>query len=231
MANPIDRKKINISVDCVIFGFDESDADLKVLLIERGQEPFYSQLALPGDLVNLNEDIDDAALRVLLELTGLEKIYLEQLFTFGNITRHPLARVVTVAYYALIKPSDFTLQPSSFAKRAEWRSIAEIKELAFDHFKILSSALTRLKSKIRYQPIGFNLLPKKFTLTQLQNLYETILDTDFDKRNFRKKILSMDLLIPLSEKQEGVSHRAAQLYKFDISLYERLQAVGFNFAL
>jgi len=142
-----------------------------------------------------------------------------------------LGRVVTVTYYALIKPSDFDLNPSSFAVKAEWKSISDIRELAFDHFKILSTALTRLKGKIRYQPIGFNLLPEKFTLTQLQNLYETILDTDFDKRNFRKKILSMDLLIPLNEKQKGVAHRAARLYKFDMDRYDKLQTLGFNFVL
>ncbi len=231
MANPIDRSIINVSVDCVIFGFNESEADLKVLCIERGEEPFYGQLALPGDLVKIDEDIDSAARRVLKELTGVSNIFLEQLFTFGNITRHPLGRVVTVAYFALIKPSDFDLSPSGFATRAEWRSISDIRELAFDHFRILSSALSRLKGKIRYQPIGFNLLPEKFTLTQLQNLYETILDTDFDKRNFRKKILSMELLIPLEEKQRGVAHRAARLYKFDMTRYEKLQAVGFNFVL
>jgi len=231
MANPINRQIINISVDCVIFGFDENEIDLKVLLIERGEEPFYGQMALPGDIIKIEEDIDMAALRVLQELTGLENIFLEQLFTFGNITRHPLGRVVTISYYAFVKPSNFELNPSSFATRVEWQSISEIKELAFDHFKILSSALSRVKSKIRYQPIGFNLLPEKFTLTQLQNLYETILDTDFDKRNFRKKILSMELLVPLSEKQSGVAHRAARLYKFDLERYERLQAVGFNFAL
>lgn len=231
MANPIDRSIINISVDCVIFGFDETEIDLKVLLIERGEEPFYGQMALPGDLVHINEDIDDAAMRVLKELTGLEEIFLEQLFTFGNITRHPLGRVVTTTYYSLIKPSDFHLLPSSFATKVEWKSISDIRELAFDHFKILSTALTRLKGKIRYQPIGFNLLPEKFTLTQLQNLYETILDTDFDKRNFRKKILSMDLLLPLNEKQKGVAHRAARLYKFDMERYDKLQTLGFNFVL
>ncbi|MBX2846528.1 MAG: NUDIX hydrolase [Saprospiraceae bacterium] len=231
MANPIDRSIINISVDCVIFGFDENEIDLKVLLIERGEEPFFGQMALPGDLVNIDENIDESAKRVLRELTGLDDIFLEQLFTFGNITRHPLGRVVTVTYYALIKPSDFDLLPSGFATMAEWRSISEIRELAFDHFKILSTALTRLKGKIRYQPIGFNLLPEKFTLTQLQSLYETILDTDFDKRNFRKKILSMDMLIPLNEKQKGVAHRAARLYKFDMERYDKLQTLGFNFAL
>lgn len=231
MANPLDRKNINLSIDCVIFGFDEDEKDLKVLLIERGEEPFYGQMALPGDLVEINEDIDIAAKRILKELAGLENIYLEQLYTFGNLTRHPLGRVVTVSYYALIKPSDTELVPASFAKSAEWRPISEIKELAFDHFKILSLALTRLKDKIRYQPIGFNLLPEKFTLTQLQNLYEIILDTDFDKRNFRKKILKMEILIPTEDFQIGVSHRAARLYKFNIEKYEELQALGFNYSI
>lgn len=231
MANPIDRSIINLSVDCVIFGFDEDANDLKVLLIERGEEPFYGQLALPGDLISFDEDIENAAKRVLKELAGLENIFLEQLYSFGNLTRHPLGRVVTVAYYALIKPSDTHLVPASFAKNAEWRAISDIKELAFDHFRILSVALNRLKGKIRYQPIGFNLLPEKFTLSQLQRLYEIILDTDYDKRNFRKKILNMDILIPLDERQTGVSHRAARLYKFDLDKYEDLQAMGFNYML
>lgn len=231
MANPIDRSIINVSADCVIFGFDEDDKDLKVLLIERGEEPFYGQMALPGDLMRIDEDIDTAAKRVLKQLAGLEDIFLEQLYTFGNLTRHPLGRVLTVSYYALIKPADSDLIPASFAKRAEWMAISDIKELAFDHFKILSAALSRLKNKIRYQPIGFNLLPEKFTLTQLQNLYEIILDTDFDKRNFRKKILKMDILIPTEERQQGVSHRAARLYKFDMEKYEELQTMGFNYSI
>lgn len=231
MANPIDRKIINVSTDCVIFGFDEDANDLKVLVIERGEEPFYGQMALPGDLVKQDEDLDSAAKRVLKELAGLEDIFLEQLYTFGNLTRHPLGRVVTVAYYALIKPSDSDLVPASFAKRAEWRAISDIKELAFDHYKILSSALNRLKGKIRYQPIGFNLLPEKFTLSQLQKLYEVILDTDYDKRNFRKKILGMDILIPTNERQKGVAHRAARLYEFDLEKYEKLSTLGFNYVL
>ncbi len=231
MANPIDRSIINVSTDCVIFGFDEDANDLKVLLIERGEEPFYGQMALPGDLVNQNEDIDSSAKRVLRELAGLEDIFLEQLYTFGNLTRHPLGRVVTIAYYALIKPSDSNLVPASFAKRAEWRAISDIKELAFDHYNILSAALNRLKGKIRYQPIGFNLLPEKFTLSQLQKLYEVILDTDYDKRNFRKKILSMDILIPTNERQKGVAHRAARLYEFDLEKYEKLSTLGFNYML
>ena len=231
MANPIDRSVINVSVDCVIFGFDEDANDLKVLLIERGEEPFYGQMALPGDLMLINENIDQATNRVLKDLAGLEDIYLEQLYTFGNLTRHPLGRVVTVAYYALIKPSDSDLIPASFAKRAEWRAISDIRELAFDHFKILSTALSRLKSKIRYQPIGFNLLPEKFTLTQLQSLYEVILDEDFDKRNFRKKILKMDILIETDELQKGVPHRAARLYRFDLDKYEELSTLGFNYSI
>lgn len=231
MANPKNRDLIDVSADCVIFGFDEKEKDLKVLLIERGEEPFLGQLALPGDLIHINEDIDSAAKRILKELAGLENIYLEQLYTFGNLTRHPLGRVITVSYYALIKPSDTELIPASFATKAEWKTISEIRELAFDHFTILSLALTRLKNKIRYQPIGFNLLPEKFTLTQLQNLYEVILDTDFDKRNFRKKILKMDILIPTNEMQKAVSHRAAKLYKFDLEKYEELQKMGFNYSI
>jgi 8-oxo-dGTP diphosphatase len=218
------------SIDTVIFGFDEGN--LKVLLIERGEEAFIGKMALPGNLVNEDESLDEGAGRILYELTGLKNTHLEQLYTFGEVNRHPLGRVITVAYYSLIRIKKLKLQPKiSFAKRAVWVSVSEIPSLAFDHNQIVDKALDRLKGKLWYKPIGFELLSEKFTLTQLQGIYESILQIPIDKRNFRKKMLGYDLLIELEEKQEGVSHRAAKLYKFDKHRYELLDKLGFKFEL
>ncbi|HKK78197.1 MAG TPA: NUDIX domain-containing protein [Phaeodactylibacter sp.] len=221
--------KSAFTVDNVIFGFDEGD--LKVLLIKRGEEPHQGKWALPGYFVYPNEDLDAAAKRVLEELTGLRNVYLEQVKTFGAVDRHSFGRVITVAYFSLIKISHYNIQPSSIARKAKWHSIAEVDGLAFDHDEILEACFNRLKWSVRSRPVGFELLPPKFTLTELQHLYEAILETDLDKRNFRKKILSMDLLIDLDETQEGVAHRPARLYRFDPKRYEQFLAEGFNFEL
>ncbi|HQU59131.1 MAG: NUDIX hydrolase [Phaeodactylibacter sp.] len=223
--------KSAFTVDNVIFGFDEGD--LKVLLIKRGEDPHKGKWALPGYFVYPNEDLDTAAKRVLDELTGLRNVYLEQVRTFGAVNRHPFGRVITVAYFSLIKISDYTIQPSSIAQKAKWHAIAKVKELAFDHKEILDACFNRLKWLVRSRPVGFELLPPKFTLTELQHLYEAILEPEagLDKRNFRKKILSMNLLIDLDETQEGVAHRPARLYQFDKDKYEEFLAEGFNFEL
>ena len=223
--------KSAFTVDNVIFGFDEGD--LKVLLIKRGEDPHKGKWALPGYFVYPNEDLDTAAKRVLDELTGLRNVYLEQVRTFGAVNRHPFGRVITVAYFSLIKISDYTIQPSSIAQKAKWHAIAKVKELAFDHKEILDACFNRLKWLVRSRPVGFELLPPKFTLTELQHLYEAILEPEagLDKRNFRKKILSMNLLIELDETQEGVAHRPARLYQFDKDKYEEFLAEGFNFEL
>lgn len=221
--------KSAFTVDNVIFGFDEGD--LKVLLIKRGEEPFQGKWGLPGYFVYPNEDLDAAAKRVLEELTGLRNVFLEQVKTFGAVNRHPFGRVITVAYFSLIKISHYTLQPSSIARKAKWHSVSEVEELAFDHNDILEACFNRLKWLVRSRPVGFELLPPKFTLTELQHLYEAILETKLDKRNFRKKILSMDLLSDLDETQEGVAHRPARLYQFDRGRYEQLLAEGFSFEL
>jgi 8-oxo-dGTP diphosphatase len=221
--------KSAFSVDNVIFGFD--GGDLKVLLIQRGAAPFKGKWALPGDLVYPNEDIDTAAERVLEQLTGLRGVYLEQVKAFGAVNRHPLGRVITIAYYSLIKISDYIVTPASFAQSARWHSIPEVGELAFDHNEILDTCLRRLKLKVRMAPVGFELLPPKFTLTELQQLYEAILVEKLDKRNFRKKILSMNLLLDLNEMQEGVAHRPAKLYQFDKDIYQQFVAEGFSFDL
>ncbi len=221
--------KSAFTVDNVIFGFDEGD--LKVLLIKRGEEPYSGQWALPGYFVYHNEDLDTAAKRVLEELTGLRNVYLEQVKTFGTVDRHPFGRVITVAYFSLVKIANFTVQPASIALKARWHSVSKVHDLAFDHQEILNAAFQRLKWLVRSRPVGFELLPPKFTLTELQHLYEAILETELDKRNFRKKILSMDLLIDLDETQEGVAHRPARLYRFDRKKYEQFLAEGFSFEL
>mgnify|MGYP005666443179 CR=1 FL=1 len=221
--------KSAFTVDNVIFGFDEGD--LKVLLIKRGEDPYEGMWALPGYFVDPQEDLDSAAVRVLEQLTGIKDVFLEQVHTFGAVNRHPVGRVITVAYCSLIKISDYTVQAASIALKAKWHSVAKVKNLAFDHPEILESCLKRLKRLVRTRPVGFELLPPKFTLTELQHLYEAILETPLDKRNFRKKILSMNLLIDLNETQEGVAHRPARLYQFDQSKYEEFLADGFSFEL
>jgi len=224
-----EKYKSFFSVDNIIFGYDHSD--LKVLLIKRGGEPFLGMWALPGDKVKLDETLDHAALRILDELTGVKDVYLDQVYTFGEIERHPEGRVITIAYYSLINIKDVVLRPDSFAEEVAWKPIGSIENLAFDHQKIMNTCLQRLKQDIKLRPIGFELLPYKFTLTELQRLYEVILDQDLDKRNFRKKILSMNLLKTDHEYQSGVSHRPAKLYTFDAVKYEAAKKTGFVFEL
>ncbi len=218
-----------LTVDCVVFGLDEDD--LKVLLVQRGGEPFKGCWALPGGFVEVHETTDQAALRELEEETGVRDVYLEQLYTFSRVDRDPRERVVSVAYYALVKLNEHAVRAATDANDAAWFSVEEATNLAFDHDEIVGMARERLRGKVRYQPIGFELLPERFTLTQLQRLYEIVLDTDLDKRNFRKKILAMDLLRPLNEVERGVSHRAARLYRFDQRRYVQLRKRGFNFEL
>lgn len=218
-----------VTVDCVVFGFD--DADLKLLLVRRKAAPFRGRWALPGGFVQLEESLEDAARRELAEETGLARPYLEQLFTFGEPGRDPRERVISVAYYALLKLSEHRVQAATDADAVGWFPVAELPELAFDHELIVETGLRRVKAKVRYEPIGFELLPEKFTLGELQRLYETVLEQPLDKRNFRKKILAMKLLEPLDEYQRDVAHRAAQFYRFNRRRYEQLRKRGFNFEI
>ena len=218
-----------LTVDCVVFGFDESE--LKVLLIERALEPFKGKWALPGGFVRVDEPLDEAARRELEEEAGLKQVFLEQLYTFGNVERDPRKRVVSVAYYALVKLSAHETKAATDAADARWFPVSKVPKLAFDHAEILATALARLKAKVRYQPIGFELLPPKFTLSQLQHLYEAVLGVGLDKRNFRKKVLSFGLLVPLNETQMVGRHRPAQLFCFDADKYERLKRKGMLFEL
>ncbi len=210
-----------LTVDCVIFGLDESHK-LKVLLIQRAHGPFQGQWALPGGFVDMNEALETAALRELEEETGVKDVFIEQLFTFGAPGRDPRGRVVSVAYYALVNLEEHPVQAASDARRVKWFQTDQLPALAFDHEHILQVAVARLQAKVRYQPIGFELLPEQFTLFQLQKLYETILGVEeLNKRNFRTRILKMGVLQEVG-KQEGVAHRPAKLYSFDKEKYEQL---------
>lgn len=218
-----------LTVDCVVFGLDEED--LKVLLIERDLEPFAGQWALPGGFVRVEESLEEAARRELEEETGLKQVFLEQLYTFGDVGRDPRERVVTVAYYALVNIRDHRVTAATDARDAAWFPVSRLPSLAFDHKRILAAALARLKGKVRYQPVGFELLPAKFTLSQLQHLYETILERALDKRNFRRKVLAMGFVEETDETERDVAHRAARLYRFNKAKYRKLTQEGFLFEL
>lgn len=218
-----------LTTDCVVFGLDEDD--LKILLIQRDITPFEGKWALPGGFIKMDESIDDCARRELQEETGLKGIYLEQLYTFGAPNRDPREQVVTVAYFALVNLIDHRPEAATDARNAAWFAQDDLPKLAFDHKEILAKAKDRLRGKLRYEPIGFELLPDKFTLTQLQRLYEIILETEIDKRNFRKKVLKLDILIETDEVEQDVARRAAKLYRFDQKKYQKLAKQGINFEI
>lgn len=218
-----------VSVDCVVFGYHNET--LKVLLIKRGVAPFKGSLALPGDLVYPNENINVAASRVLIELTGISTPYIEQTKVYGDAGRHPAGRVITTGYYALVDIDKHDPQASAWADGVMWKDIKEVPQLAFDHSQILEDALTTLRSRVRRRAVGFELLPQKFTLAQIQRLYEVLLNEKYDKGNFRKKILDMNLLTDLKEMQTNVSHRPAKLFSFDAKRYQELRSNGPYFHL
>ena len=210
-----------VTVDCIIFGLDESQ-QLKVLLVRRKLPPFAGQWALPGGFVQMEESLENAARRELQEETGMTNVFMEQLFTFGLPDRDPRGRVISVAYYALVNLVEHPIKAATDADRADWFSLNQVPPLAFDHASILETALARLRAKLRYQPIGFELLPEYFTLSQLQELYETVLGVpSLNKRNFRTKILKMGVLKEIG-KQQNVPHRPAMLYAFDQEKYDQL---------
>lgn len=232
-----------ISVDCVIFGFDFEK--LKVLVIEREEndDKQNARFSLPGDLIFDDENLDQAAQRVLKELTGLENIFLEQLGAFGNLDRlskpadkvwlktirdQPETRVITVAYYALVNLNAFHPRAAKFAKTVSWQHVDEIETMAFDHFEILQKAHQQLHAKLKTQPIGFNLLPEKFTLSQLRKLYEVIAGKELDKRNFRRKMIKLQIVDKLEEKQKGVPHKPSNFYQFNVENYRKLVEIGFD---
>ncbi|MFT4661523.1 MAG: 8-oxo-dGTP diphosphatase [Patiriisocius sp.] len=205
--------RCGLSVDCVIFGYDKKE--ISVLLIKRGVEPFKGEWALPGDLMYPYEGLNEAATRVLKSLTGINSLYMEQLKTFGEVNRHPIGRIITVSYYALVNMEDYNPKASSWAELLEWHPIGTIPDLAFDHNEILESSIHSLRKDFITDSLGFKLLPKKFTLNDVQYLHEAIMDEKYDKANFRKKILASKRLVPLEETENNVSHRPAKLYAFE----------------
>jgi 8-oxo-dGTP diphosphatase len=218
-----------LTVDIAVFGYQAGS--LSILLIERGIEPYRGRFALPGGFVRESERLEETARRELQEETGLEGVFLEQLYTFDELDRDPRERVVTVSYYALVRPEKFILHASTDAAHVKWFKLSELPKLPFDHSKIIDQALQRLRAKIRYSPIGFELLPRQFTLTDLQTLYETLLETELDKRNFRKKILGSKILLASGKKLENVPFRSPILYAFDQKRYQKLEREGFEFRI
>jgi len=208
---------IGISVDCVIFGFDENE--LKVLLIKSDLKKFEGKWSLLGDLVNNHEDLDEAAYRVLKERTGMDDVYLEQVRGFGEMGRHPAARIVTIAYCSLINIQHHELK--ILDNELHWHRLVTLSEMAFDHKKILDVCHEWLQKRIQEHPLGFSLLPQKFSLRELQNLYEAILGVKLDRRNFRKKFFSMDLLEDINELETDVPHRPGKLYRFNYDKYQK----------
>ena len=224
--NTLPAPTLRVATDCVVFGLDE--AGLHVLLIERGITPQQGRWALPGGFVRDGESVEECARRELVEETGLGDVFLEQLYTFGAVDRDPRGHVVSVAYYALTNIREHRLNASTDAAGAAWFSAAELPKLAFDHDVIVATALARLRGKVRYRPIGFELLAKKFTLSELQYLYETLLGEALDKRNFRKKILSLGILKDTGTMERNGPGRPARLYAFDARRYRKLERDGFE---
>jgi ADP-ribose pyrophosphatase YjhB (NUDIX family) len=223
-----DEDRQLVAVDCIIFGFDAGY--LKLLLIKRNFEPGKGQWSLAGGFLRRNESLDECASRVLHELTGLKEVYLEQLQSYGEVNRDPGERVVSIAYYALLNIRDHNLD-LQYENEACWCPLESMPGLIFDHRDMVDKALRRLKRKIKIQPVGFELLPDRFTLPQLQSLYESIYQKELDKRNFRKKILSMELLDKLTEKDKSGSKKGAYFYRFNQRKYNQLVSDGFYFNL
>ncbi len=209
--------RIALSVDCVIFGFDENK--LKVLLIRSDVKKFVGKWSLLGDLVKPEEDLDSAAYRILKQRTGLKDLFLEQVHTFGETARHPAGRVVTVAYCSLINIQNHRLK--ILDNELHWHEVDKICDMAFDHQVIFDTCFNWLQKRVQEHPLGFNLLPNKFSLRELQNLYEAILNKKLDRRNFRKKFFAMDFLVDMGEDEQNVPHRPGRLYKFNFEKYEK----------
>ena len=213
-----------VTTDCVIFGFDGER--LQVLLVERGIEPYKGRWAFPGGFLKMDETAEEGALRELREETGLERAYIQQFHTFSDPHRDPRERVITIAYYALVKIQE--VHGGDDAASARWFPLSEIPSLAFDHDYILRMATQRLREEIHFQPVGFELLPEKFTLKELQALYEAILGISFDRRNFAKKMLHLEILTELDETVWPTPKREAKLYRFNPDKYEELKQKGFR---
>jgi ADP-ribose pyrophosphatase YjhB (NUDIX family) len=224
----VQQDKIYVATDCIIFGFD--DGKLKLLIFKRRVKPFMGEWSLIGSFVNINEDVDEAAKRVLAGITGLKNVFMEELKTYGKADRDPGYRCVSIGQYTLIRIEDYDKKLVEI-HGAHWYELDKIPNLVLDHNQMVQDALGRLRRKARYQPIGFELLPEKFTIPQLQQLYEAIYQIELDARNFRKKVLSYNVLIKLDEKDKSSSRRGAFLYKFDDIKYDKLLKSGYNFEI
>ncbi|WP_424493791.1 NUDIX hydrolase [Salinimicrobium sp. GXAS 041] len=224
----VQKDKMYVATDCIIFGFDSGT--LKLLVFKRRVEPLAGEWSLIGSFVKLNEDVKEAAQRVLREITGLENVYMEELRAYGSADRDPGFRCISIGQYALIRINEYDREQVE-KHGAHWYDINELPKLVLDHNQMVQDALDRLKRKARYKPIGFELLPEKFTIPQLQRLYEAIYQKELDSRNFRKKVLSLNVLVKLNEKDKSGSRRGAYLYKFDNENYQKLQESGYNFEI
>jgi 8-oxo-dGTP diphosphatase len=218
--------RILVAVDCIIFGFD--GGQLKALLIKRGFEPEKGKWSLMGGFVNKNESTDEAAARILHQLTGLKNVYMEQIYCFSDVNRDPAGRVISIAYFALINIEEYSDQILK-DHEAKWFPLGKIPALIFDHKEMVMKAKERLQSKVTNHPVGFELLPDKFTLPQLQNLYEAIYESPLDKRNFTRKILGLGILNKLAEKEKESSRKGAFYYVFDKNKYKKLHQEGVKF--
>lgn len=225
-------QNIHVAVDAIVFGYNKEEG-VSILLIKRKYEPFKGKWAIPGGFVKDNESLEDAVERELLEETGVRINYLEQLYTFGKPDRDPRRRILAVAYFGLVKSNQFDkLKASTDAEEAEWFNIKKLPKLAFDHDKILDVAIERLRGKIVYQPIGFELLDKKFPFSDLEHLYSTLLDRPIDRRNFKKKVMSLGILDELDEKvKSNGAGRPGNLFKFNKATYNKLEKDGVHFEI
>lgn len=214
----------SVTVDGVVFGFD--GVGLNILLVQRGVEPYKGKWAFPGGFMHIDETAEQAIQRELEEETGLKNTYAEQLGVFSEVDRDPRERVVTIAFYALLRQSDYQLSAGDDAADARWFSVDNIPPLAFDHDRIFRSALERLRRNLHFEPVGFRLLDEKFTMSQLQTIYESILGVHLDRRNFSRKMLALGCLKPLGERLTGGAHRAPELYAFDKKAYDNLKKKG-----
>lgn len=219
-----------IATDCVIFGIRKDE--LELLLVKRAIQPYLGKWALPGGFISMQETADECAGRILKEEAGISNVFIEQLYTFSKLKRDPRERVISIAYYALVNAGEFQPVAGHFNDAAAWHPVKKLPSLAFDHDQIVETALTRLQGKLDYQPIGFELLPRQFSISQLHHLYETILERKIDRRNFTKKILSMKLLEPVKEKRiTGAPGKPATLFQFNKEKYQKLTTKGFSFQL
>lgn len=214
----------SVTTDCVIFGYDGKGT--RVLLVQRGNEPYKGQWAFPGGFLEMDETAEDCARRELEEETGLKEAYVEQLHTFTDVNRDPRERVITIAYYMLVKTDK--VKGGDDADKAQWFPVGDIPQLAFDHDRILRMAMSRLKEQMHTEPVGFELLPETFTMAELQNLYESVLEVHFDQRHFSSKILQLGILDEVGEDVTDVTSKAVKMYKFNQDKYEQMKAKGFR---